>query len=164
METYKSEEVIELLDARIHPTDNTVPECKCYIRLTANHVFISEDNFDGTYDDHYILDIAQIDEIRISEPYKTSIEYTSSSLEKNPGKKFYEWSGGRIGGMLSGGKKRHGALNPDKEAASKKFLEIIYRKNYEKTEHLYFDEYSSSPSSLINAFNKLKSGDKGGMI
>ena len=34
---YKSEEVMELLDARIHPTDNTVPECKCYIRLTANH-------------------------------------------------------------------------------------------------------------------------------
>ena len=103
METYKSEEVIELLDARIHPTDNTVPECKCYIRLTANHVFISEDNFDGTYDDHYILDIAQIDEIKISEPYKTSIGYTSTSLDKNAGKKPADQKGDVSGNCFPAG-------------------------------------------------------------
>ena len=143
METYKSEEVIESLVARIHPTDNSVPECRCYIRLTSRHVFISEDNYDGTYEDHYVLDVSQIDEIKISEPYETSMGFTSTSLDKNGVKK------------SSVSRKRHGALNSNAEAALKKFLEIIYRGNNGKTEHLYFDECSSDPSLLINAFATL---------
>ena len=55
MEKYKSEEVIESLTAKIYPTDKRVPECVCYIRLTSGHVFISEDNYDGTYEDTYRL-------------------------------------------------------------------------------------------------------------
>ncbi|MCR5355989.1 MAG: hypothetical protein K6E63_01155 [Lachnospiraceae bacterium] len=156
MEIYKSEEVIESLNARIHPTDKRVPECRCYIRLTPGHVFISEDNYDGTFEDHYILDVAQIDEIKISEPYKTSVGYTSTSLDKNGGKKPADRRTGRLSEMFSGREKRHGAFHPDKEAASRRFLEIIYRGNYEKTEHLYFDDCSGVPSGFINAFAKLK--------
>ena len=156
MEIYRSEEVIESLTAKIHPTDNRIPECQCCIRLTSEHVFISEDNFDGTYEDHYILDVAQIDEIKLSEPYKTSIGFTGASLDKNAGKKPFDWTEELLGGWLSGSRKGHGAFNPNKEAASRKYLEIIYRENYEKTEHLYFSECSSSPSTLINAFAGLK--------
>ena len=157
MEKYKSEEVIESLTAKIYPTDKRVPECVCYIRLTSGHVFISEDNYDGTYEDHYILDVSQVDEIKLSEPYKTSIGFSSTSLDKNAGKKPTDWRDGLFGIMFSGKKKGHGALDPDKEAASKKFLEIIYREDYEKTEHLYFAELNSTPSLLIKAFAKLKS-------
>jgi hypothetical protein len=160
MEIYKSEEVIESLSARIHPTDNRVPECRCYIRLTTGHIFISEDNYDGTYEDHYILDVAQIDDIKISEPYKTSIGFTSDSLDKNAGKKSVDRRTGRLGEMFSGSNKRHGAFHPDIEAASRKFLEIIYRENYEKTECLYFDDCSGVPSVFINAFVKLKRENK----
>ena len=156
MEIYKSEEVMESLNARIHPTDKRVPECRCYIRLTSGHVFISEDNYDGTYEDHYILDVAQIDEIKISEPYKTSIGYTSASLDTNTGKKSVDLRTGHLGELFSGSEKRHGAMHPDKEAASRKFFEIIYRENYGKTEHLYFDECNGAPSAFINAFAKLK--------
>ena len=163
MENYRSEEVIASLNARIHPTDKRVPECRCYIRLTSDHVFVSEDNYDGTYEDHYILDVAQVDEIKISEPYSTSIGYISASLDKNAGRKS-DRGLGRLAEMLSGGKKGHGALHPDKEAASKKFLEIIYRENSEKTEHLYFDECSDAPSVFVNAFAGLKRDNQKGDI
>ena len=160
MDIYKSEEVIESLNAKIHPTDKRVPECRCYIRLTSGHVFISEDNYDGTYEDHYILDVAQIEEIKISEPYKTAIGYISASLDKNTGEKCVDSKMGRFGEKFSGSEKRHGALHPAKEAASRKFFEIIYRENYEKTEHLYFDECSGAPSKFIAAFAKLKKENK----
>ena len=56
METYKSEEVVEMLTAKIYPTDKRIPECRVIIRLTSRHLFISEDNYDGTFDDHYVID------------------------------------------------------------------------------------------------------------
>ena len=39
MEMYKSEEVIDIVKARIYPTDNHIPECNVVIRLTSSHVF-----------------------------------------------------------------------------------------------------------------------------
>lgn len=156
MDMYRSEEVIESLNARLHPTDKRVPECGCYIILTSGHVFISEDNYDGTYEDHYILDLAQIDEIKISEPYKTSIGYTGVSLDKKAGVKSVDRRTGHIRDIFFGSKKRHGALDPAEEAASRKFLEIIYRGDHERKEHLFFDECNGDPANFINAFCKRK--------
>ena len=42
MEMYKSEEVKEMITARIYPTDKRIPECRVIIKLTPRHLFISE--------------------------------------------------------------------------------------------------------------------------
>ncbi len=159
MEMYKSEEVIDIVKARIYPTDNRIPECNVVIRLTSSHVFISEDNYDGTFEDHYILDIPQIKEIKIDSPYKTSIDYSGTSLDGKPAKETSHWAEGLLGGMfLTWGKKGNQGLHRDKLITKRKFLEIVYMEKFEKAEHLYFDQCNKSPESLIKAFNKLKEG------
>ncbi len=157
MEMYKGEEVIDIVKARIYPTDNRIPECNVVVRLTSSHVFISEDNFDGTFEDHYILDVAQVSEIKIDSPYKTSIGYSGNSLDAKPKKETKHWEDGLLGGLFSfEGRKGHPGLNRDKAITKTKFLEIVYKENYEKTEHLYFDECNKSPEKLIKEFRKLK--------
>ena len=159
MEMYKSEEVLDTVKARIYPTDNRIPECNVVIRLTSSHVFISEDNYDGTFEDHYILDVPQIKEIKIDSPYKTSIGYSGTSLDGKADKGKTHWMDGFMGGLFSfEGTKGHRGLHKDKAITKSKFLEIVYRENYEKIEHLYFDQCNKSPESLIKAFNKMKEG------
>ena len=161
METYKSEEVVEMLTAKIYPTDKRIPECRVIIRLTSRHLFISEDNYDGTFEDHYVIDFPQISEIKLDTPYKTSIDYSTKSLDKREQKTSSVeplWSEGLLGGMFTFGKKGQGALHRDKESTRRQFLEIIYKEDYERNEHLYFDECNKSPEKLIKAFKKLKAG------
>ena len=159
MEMYKSEEVKEMLTAKIYPTDKRIPECRVIIRLTPRHLFISEDNYDGTFEDHYIIEFSQIEQIKIDTPYKTSIDYSSTALDGKGSKAPSHWSDGLLGGLFSfEGRKGHSAQSRDKLAARRQFLEIVYKENYEKTEHLYFDECNKSPEKLIKVFNKLKEG------
>jgi len=159
MEMYKSEEVKEMLTARIYPTDKRIPECRVIIRLTPRHLFISEDNYDGTFEDHYIIEFSQIDQIKIDTPFKTSIEYSGTSLDGKDSKKSSNWSDGLLGGLFSfGGRKGLGVMRREKQAAGRKYLEVVYKENYEKTEHLYFDECNKSPEKLIKEFKKLKEG------
>ncbi len=159
MKMYKSEEVKEMLTAKIYPTDKCIPDCRVVIRLTRNHLFISEDNFDGTFDDHYTIDFNQIDDIRIDAPYKTSIDYSGDSLDKKGGSESKHWTDGLMGGILAFGRKGKNPLRRQQEATMVKFLEIIYKENYEKTEHLYFDECNKSPEKLIKVFKELKAGN-----
>ena len=156
MEMYKSEEVKEMLTAKIYPTDKRIPECRVIIRLTPKHLFISEDNYDGTFEDHYVIDFAQIDEIKIDTPYKTSIDYSSKSLDKRGAGESARWTDGLLGGLLAFGRKGKNPGRREQEVTGRKFLEIIYKENYEKTEHLYFDECNKSPEGLIRALKSLK--------
>ncbi len=155
MEMYKTEGVVEMLTAKIYSTDKNIPDCRVIIRLTAGHLFISEDNFDGTFEDHYVIEFDQIDDIRIDAPYKTSIDYSAQSLDKTE-KQSKHWTDGLMGGMLAFGRKGKNPLRREQDATKVKFLEVIYKENYEKTEHLYFDECNKSPEKLIKEFKKLK--------
>ena len=159
METYKSEEVIELLDARIHPTDNTVPECKCYIRLTANHVFISEDNFDGTYEDHYILAHNMIEEIKVSAPYKKSITLKE---DMNPDKGSFgsgKWAVTSVLERILRVNRGNVTNGSEKGIANKKLLEIVFQDDKFERQHIYFDEISKNSDTFIKQYNKAKNGN-----
>lgn len=46
MDTYKTENVVSELTARIHPTDHNIPDCMCNLVLTERHLFVLEDNFE----------------------------------------------------------------------------------------------------------------------
>ncbi|MBO4908441.1 MAG: hypothetical protein J5476_04075 [Lachnospiraceae bacterium] len=138
MEMYKSEEVIASITARLHPTDNLVPECTCLIRVTPMHVFVSEDNYDGTYDDHYIIERSWIREIKISNPYKKSNGLDEAPIRRGKGR----WARKRGFGWLPGKK--------DGDPAAK-FLEIIFLNQKGEDEHIYFDECTGNPETIIKA-------------
>jgi hypothetical protein len=156
MATYKDEEVLTFIEAQIHPIDNSVPDCRCVIRLTSMHVYVSEDNFDGTFTDHYVFDNMKIDEILIDTPYATSVKLSETHGESD-GFGTLKWSvsNSLIGKLLS--RRKGGTVNStqgNKEA--RKYLKIVYRDENGKIEHLYFDECSKNPASFIKVFESMR--------
>ncbi len=156
MATYKDEEVLTFIEAQIHPIDNSVPDCRCVIRLTSMHVYVSEDNFDGTFTDHYVFDNMKIDEILIDTPYATSVKLSETHGESD-GFGTLKWSvsNSLIGKLLS--RRKGGTVNStqgNKEA--RKYLKIVYRDETGKIEHLYFDECSKNPASFIKVFESMR--------
>ena len=156
MATYKDEEVLASIEAQIHPMDNSVPDCRCVIRLTSMHVYVSEDNFDGTFTDHYVLDNMKIDEILIDTPYATSVKLSETHGESD-GFGTLKWSvsNSLIGKLLS--RRKGGTINStqgNKEA--RKYLKIVYHDETGKKENLYFDECSKNPASFIKVFESMR--------
>lgn len=49
---YRGGEVKAKLEGKICSYDKSVLDCLCAIYLIDNHIFVSEDNFDGTFTDH----------------------------------------------------------------------------------------------------------------
>ena len=156
MSTYNNEEVLASIEAQIHPTDNRIPDCRCVIRLTSMHVYVSEDNFDGTFTDYYVLDNMKIDEILIDTPYATSVKLSETHGESD-GFGTLKWSvsNSLIGKLLS--RRKGGTVNStqgNKEA--RKYLKIVYRDENAKIEHLYFDECNKNPASFIKVFKSMR--------
>lgn len=60
MDTYLDEYVLAHLECRLVPPDIRYPDCRCVARLTESRLYISEDNFDGTYIDHIIIPILDV--------------------------------------------------------------------------------------------------------
>ncbi len=73
MKEYSGETILEKITARIHQADPTVPDCRCELVLTGSHLFVLEDNFDGTYEEHYGLPVGHIENILISQPEKNIV-------------------------------------------------------------------------------------------
>ena len=156
MATYKDEEVLASIEAQIHPADNRIPDCRCVIRLTSMHVYVSEDNFDGTFTDYYVLDNMKIDEILIDTPYATSVKL-SETHGKSDGFGTLKWSvsNSLIGKLLS--LRKGGTINSTQgNKEQRKYLKIVYRDENGKIEHLYFDECSKNPASFIKAFESMR--------
>ena len=156
MATYKDEEVLGTIEAQIHPMDNSVPDCRCVIRLTSMHVYVSEDNFDGTYTDHYVLDIGKIDEMLIDAPYATSAKLGETHGDGDGfGSLKWSVSNSLIGKLLS--RRKGGTVNSTQgNKERRKYLKIVYRDATGKIEHLYFDECSKNPASFIKVFESMR--------
>ena len=156
MATYKDEEVLASIEAQIHPMDNSVPDCRCVIRLTSMHVYVSEDNFDGTFTDHYVLNNMKIDEMLIDTPYATSVKLSETHGESD-GFGTLKWSVSNsfIGKLLS--RRKGGTVNSTQgNKEQRKYLKIVYRDENGKIEHLYFDECSKNPASFIKVFESMR--------
>lgn len=69
---YIGEEVKAKLEGKICSYDKSVPDCLCAIYLTDNHIFVSEDNFDGTYEDHYVFPLSNVTDVLMEQPANVS--------------------------------------------------------------------------------------------
>lgn len=72
MNEYKGEKVIEKLKARLVPSNDSYPDCWCEILLTGQHLYVLEDNFDGTYETHFTFPVRQIIKMETGEIAKLS--------------------------------------------------------------------------------------------
>lgn len=156
METYRGEEVKGSMTARLYPADNTVPECQCVLRITPMHLFVSEDNFDGTYEDHYILAHNMIEEIKVSAPYKKSVTLKE---DMNPDKGSFgsgKWAVTSVLERILRVNRGNVTNGSEKGIANKKLLEIVFLDDKFERQHIYFDEISKNSDTFIKLYNKAK--------
>ena len=65
---YKGAEVKAKLEGKICSYDKSVPDSICAIYLTDMNIFVSEDNYDGTFTDHYVFPISGVADILMEKP------------------------------------------------------------------------------------------------
>lgn len=62
---YRGQKIIAGLSARLVPPDCNYPDCVCILVLTNQHLYVLEDNFDGTYEVHFEFVLREIDSIEV---------------------------------------------------------------------------------------------------
>lgn len=137
---YKGETVLTDLTARLMPPNDNYPDCRCELLLTKQHLYVLEDNFDGTYAEHFIFPIGQI-----------------QKLEE---KRFEKTTAGRTGitasllALLSLG----GAIvsASGKKMTSDSLLTITYTDGMGGSKGLCFHELESRASVMESVFKQLK--------
>lgn len=72
---YNNENVLLTIGGRLYPVEDmdTVPECNCVINITDSKIYVAEDNFDGTYTDHYVIKHEDIEGFGITKPYDKTV-------------------------------------------------------------------------------------------
>ena len=140
IEEYKGEKVLTDLTARLMPPNDSYPDCMCELLLTKQHLYVLEDNFDGTYAEHFIFPVSQI-----------------QRLEE---KTFEKTTAGRTGitafllALLSFG----GALvsASRKNMSSDSLLTITYTDGTGGSKGLCFHELESRATVMESVFKQLK--------
>ncbi len=139
MNDYMKDNILISIKARIHPVDKTIPDCICTLALSERHLYVVEDNYDGTYTEHYDIDVRYIEDIRISTPNMTE-------KEPEPG------SAAALNKQTSEGLFILGRFFKSK--GPKKYLEVIYKDDEFEIQHLFFDECDIKPQSFIEVFKE----------
>ena len=139
---YKYEEVLEQVEARILPYDEMVPECDCEILLTNRFFVVLEDNYDGTYDEHYKIDVKKIKDIGY---YKREGEV--ETLMKKSEMSAAESIVLALFSIFSSATVVYGRRNKKKQNI--KYLKLSYTSDEGKPEDLYFRNMKSSPANII---------------
>ena len=140
IEEYKGEKVLTDLTARLMPPNDNYPDCMCELLLTKQHLYVLEDNFDGTFAEHFIFPVSQI-----------------QKLEE---KTFDKTTAGRTGitafllALLSFG----GALvsASRKNMSSDSLLTITYTDGMGGSKGLCFHELESRATVMESIFKQLK--------
>ena len=140
IEEYKGEKVLTDLTARLMPPNDNYPDCMCELLLTKQHLYVLEDNFDGTFAEHFIFPVSQI-----------------QKLEE---KTFEKTTAGRTGitvfllALLSFG----GALvsASRKNMSSDSLLTITYTDGMGGSKGLCFHELESRATVMESIFKQLK--------
>ena len=70
---YKGENIMATVSGKLNSYEKTIPDCECNIYLTDMHIFVAEDNYDGTYTDHYIFPISNVVDVLMDQPFLTSV-------------------------------------------------------------------------------------------
>ncbi len=57
---YRGNKVYKQASARLLPWDDSKPDCICELLLTERNFYVLEDNYNGTYTEHYVFPVKEI--------------------------------------------------------------------------------------------------------
>jgi len=141
LQEYRGRKILKYLSGRIMPQKNSaIPDCICFILLTADTLYVLEDNYDGTFTTHFEIPCGHIERIE---------EYKDKEADPLGGtNRIAQALALALGGIL--------ALSSEKPVNHRGFTIYLYGKKKDH-QQIYFSETGGNIKGFIKAFNKLKS-------
>lgn len=62
---YRGQKIMDTFSGRMIPPNDNYPDCECLVMLTAQHLYVLEDNYDGTYETHFEFVLSEVDDVKI---------------------------------------------------------------------------------------------------
>ena len=169
-EIYKDEKIVASVWARLHSP--LYPDNSCAVVLTEKHIFVLEDNYDGTYNEFYAFSIEDVEEVKISMPLfksmdlKSNTNRTISEIQDIAHNNILDDISDSLvqNGIVTGpvidaftpvSKERKGGRKGSN--IKEKYLDICFLDMDGKKDHLFFNDAGLTDyKKIINAFNKVK--------
>ena len=144
---YRGQKVLDTVCARLIPPNDNYPDCECLVVLTAQHLYVLEDNYDGTYETHFEFVLREIDDIKIeqeeSDQYSENKTVSAASL-------IITEAVCALAGLIAvpGGNQRRNI--------KKKFFVISYHDMQGEKRSIYFNMDHAGAKSFVKAFYRAK--------
>lgn len=155
---YNNELVLATINGRIHPfEDKDIPDAICSLIITEKMLYVSEDNYDGTYTDHYSAPIEKVEGIAIEKPYRTSLgpmgprgsAYSDRSMNMNYGLPLH----GLIAAIFDFFDPYLAEKNGNVRA---KYLVVHYIEKDGSKKIVFFNEVNKSAKKFVKEWEKIK--------
>ena len=161
MDTYLDEPVLGYLNSHLVPPDNRYPDCLCMLILTESHLYVAEDNYDGTYTDHFAIPILDVQRIeRWAQVLSKTGEETVTVEPRGWRRILYRLNGplARARRDLAG--QRMAERNPmaghsGSTKSAREYVRVLYRAEDGGEASLYFSD-AGNPQPLSRALEKYK--------
>jgi len=140
---FEGKEILCQIAARLVPPNQAYPDAICSIIMTTDALYVSEDNYDGTFTYHFIIPLEKIVSV---DKYNSEINDLENDNNTTPFPLSLVFLA--LTGIIFIPGKRNQKVN-------KVFLRVIYKVDKEKTTAVFFENCSST-KSMVNAFKKYK--------
>lgn len=140
---YRDAEVRARLEGKLCSYDKSVPDCVCAIYLTESHIFVSENNYDGTYKDHYAFPLSCVKDVFMENPNAQSISNKNHDDFRRIPFQSSRASKGLVSRIMDAFHKEE-------------YFTIVSKNNDGNTEKTYFVLVSGSKDKFISEFKIYK--------
>lgn len=155
---YHNETVLATIDGRIHPFDDkSIPDAICSIVITEKMLYVAEDNYDGTYTDHYTISMDKVENIAVERPFEKSTGQTGPRYAGYQDRPLNLNYGLPLHGFVDAIFDKFDPFLADKPGNEKaKYLVIHYIDKNEKNSVIYINECNRSAKKFVKEWNSLK--------
>ena len=161
MNIFNDENVLGSLDCRLVPPDNRYPDCRCALILTESYLYVSEDNYDGTYTDHFVIPILDVTHIERWAQVLSKTGEETVAVEPRGWRRFLY----RLNGPLARARRdlagqRMAERNPmaghfGSTKSAREYVRVLYRAEDGSEASLYFSD-AGNPQPLSRALENFK--------
>lgn len=144
---YRGQKIVNTYGGRLIPPNDNYPDCECLIVLTKQHLYVLEDNYDGTYETHFEFVLSEIDDVKVEQEEKDQYSGNQGvSMATVIATEVVCALAGLI--AVPGGKQRR--------MIKKKYFVISYHDVQGEKNKLYFEIDRAGAKDFVKAFHKMK--------
>lgn len=144
---YRGQKVMDTFCGRMIPPNDNYPDCECLVVLTTQHLYVLEDNYDGTYETHFEFVLSQIDDIKIVQ--EKNDQYSDHQAVSAASVVVTEVVCALAGLIAVPG-------GNQKRAVKKKFFVISYHDIQGEKRNIYFEMERSGAKGFVKTFHKMR--------